>query len=230
MRQAWDILDQYREKLAAQGFKSTTTIHDALYRDFESPLFSKLRREWEEDDGSYNRVLQTIPRLRALLVQGVDIQQEDHGKAILVFTIVTIISLPMSFVTGFLGMNAADIRSLEKGQWVFWASTMPLTCVVVAVSVWIGYSGKSLSILLWQTKSKLLLARSSHRKDSGGKCELSGENKIGGSSQEEDETGESSKLSRSARKLAHAVRILGSRRDTRQVAEKNSHPERDGQV
>lgn len=41
--------------------------------------------------------------------QSAEITEEDHGKAILVFTIVTVIFLPLSFVTSFLGMNVCRL-------------------------------------------------------------------------------------------------------------------------
>jgi len=220
MWQAWTILDAYKDKLASNGFKTTTTTRSALYYDFERPLFSKLRLEYQEDRGSYDRIVEAIPRLRSLLAQSVDIQQEDHGKAILVFTIVTIIFLPMSFVAGFLGMNTRDIRALEESQWVFWAAAMPLTCVVVALSLWIGYRGESLSLRLWQIKRELLLARSHRENRSAVKYERS---------QDDNKTNESNELSRPARKLADAVHVLRSNRDVRRRT-MNSQPEPYGQV
>lgn len=36
--------------------------------------------------------------------QSLEINEEDHGKAIMVFTVVTVIFLPLSFATSYLGM------------------------------------------------------------------------------------------------------------------------------
>lgn len=36
--------------------------------------------------------------------QSLEINEEDHGKAIMVFTVVTVVFLPLSFVTSYLGM------------------------------------------------------------------------------------------------------------------------------
>jgi Mg2+ and Co2+ transporter CorA len=63
-------------------------------------------------DNSNNLVNRTI--------QLVNIRLEDHGKAILVFTIVTIVFLPLSFVSSYLGMNTADIRNMDRSQGIFW--------------------------------------------------------------------------------------------------------------
>jgi hypothetical protein len=61
----------------------------------------------------------------------VDIKIEDHGKAILTFTIVTIIFLPLSFVCSYLGMNTVDIRSTASTQSLFWYTALPLASVLM---------------------------------------------------------------------------------------------------
>ena len=52
-------------------------------------------------------------------VQLVNMRLEDHGQAIMVFTIVTVIFLPLSFLSSFFGMNVSDIRTMGSSQWVF---------------------------------------------------------------------------------------------------------------
>jgi hypothetical protein len=76
--------------------------------------------------------------------QSAEINEEDHGKAILVFTVVTVIFLPLSFVTSFLGMNTSDIRDMNSTQKVFWEIAMPLTAVVMGTMLFIAYNGDEL--------------------------------------------------------------------------------------
>src|SRR5436190_387388 len=71
--------------------------------------------------------------------------QEDHGKATLVFTIVTIIFLPLSFVTGYLGMNVADIRSMDRNQSLFWEIAAPFTVAVASTCLGIVYYAPQLT-------------------------------------------------------------------------------------
>ncbi|KAF1937922.1 hypothetical protein EJ02DRAFT_514884 [Clathrospora elynae] len=73
--------------------------------------------------------------------QSLEINEEDHGKAIMVFTIVTVIFLPLSFVTSYLGMNTADIRDMDSQQSLFWSIAIPLTVVTVGSCLLIGYNG-----------------------------------------------------------------------------------------
>jgi Mg2+ and Co2+ transporter CorA len=86
-------------------------------------------------------------------VQRVDIIQEDHGKAILVFTIVSVIFLPLSFVSSYLGMNTADIRDMELNQALFWQVALPVTVVVVALVLVGAYNASK--ILRWVSRGTL---------------------------------------------------------------------------
>lgn len=69
----------------------------------------------------------------------IESNRDRQEAAILVFTVVTIIFLPLSFVSSFFGMNVNDIRSMGRSQWIFWASALPLTAIVAGVSLFIAY-------------------------------------------------------------------------------------------
>lgn len=69
---------------------------------------------------------------------------ENNNKAVLVFTIVTIIFLPLSVVTSFFGMNVSDIRDMKQGQSLFWAVGIGFTAVVVLVAVFVAFFGARL--------------------------------------------------------------------------------------
>lgn len=68
-----------------------------------------------------------------------EILNDDHGKAILVFTVVTIIFLPLSFVTSFLGMNTSDIRNQTSGQGLFWTIAIPLAVFVTLIALGLAF-------------------------------------------------------------------------------------------
>jgi Mg2+ and Co2+ transporter CorA len=76
--------------------------------------------------------------------QSAEINEEDHGKAILVFTLVTTIFLPLSFVTSYLGMNTSDIRDMDKKQALFWEIAIPLTTLTIFIMMTIAYKGDHL--------------------------------------------------------------------------------------
>lgn len=69
--------------------------------------------------------------------------------AIYAFTIVTIIFLPLSSVAGIFGMNTADIRDMDLGQWAYWAAAIPVTVVVIVLGLWwMGELGNALAWIL----------------------------------------------------------------------------------
>ena len=65
--------------------------------------------------------------------------QDDNSKAIFIFTMVTILFLPLSFVAGFFGMNVQGVSGTTSGVRHFWEIALPLTggiivlCAVVAI-------------------------------------------------------------------------------------------------
>lgn len=77
-------------------------------------------------------------------IQLVNIRLEDHGKAILVFTIVTIIFLPLSFVSSFFGMNFKDIRNIDSTQRLFWTVSGSLTVGTVGFAIFLAFYGGSI--------------------------------------------------------------------------------------
>ncbi|KAL8700997.1 MAG: hypothetical protein Q9224_000709 [Gallowayella concinna] len=80
-------------------------------------------------------------RLAEQTIQLVDIKAEDQGKAVMVFTIVTVIFLPLSFVSSYFGMNTADVRELRQGQWIFWAVGGSVTFSTVVVALLVAFRG-----------------------------------------------------------------------------------------
>lgn len=105
--------------------------------DPSAQLLENLQREYadlvdlrENSNALINRTIQLV-----------NIRLEDHGKAILVFTIVTIIFLPLSFVTSFFGQNFADIRDMDRTQGLFWIVACSLTAGTVGFSLFFAFYG-----------------------------------------------------------------------------------------
>lgn len=57
--------------------------------------------------------------------------RDRQERAIYAFTIVTVVFLPLSAVSSIFGMNTADIRDMELGQWAYWAAAVPVTVLVM---------------------------------------------------------------------------------------------------
>jgi Mg2+ and Co2+ transporter CorA len=88
--------------------------------------------------------------LRQVMRQ-IELKQDNNSKAILVFTIVTVVFLPLSFVTSFFGMNTADIRDMDSGQQIFWAASIPITLIIVGFAMTVAYQGDRLRAFLVRT-------------------------------------------------------------------------------
>jgi Mg2+ and Co2+ transporter CorA len=78
-------------------------------------------------------------RLAIQNVQLVETQLEDNGKAIIIFTVVTIFFLPPTFVTGFFGMNLGGNNPTGSKDH-FWMIALPLTFGVVLLCLFAAFS------------------------------------------------------------------------------------------
>jgi nucleoside recognition membrane protein YjiH len=87
--------------------------------------------------------------------------KDRQEAAIYAFTIVTIIFLPISTVASVFGMNTNDVRNMGQSQWLFWAAALPLTTLVIAVSLFAaGIIPWPLWPLSWSDKAVLVRAQS----------------------------------------------------------------------
>ena len=60
----------------------------------------------------------------------IDTNKDRQESAVLAFTIVTVIFLPLSTVASIFGMNTSDVRNMDQDQWVYWAAALPLLLLV----------------------------------------------------------------------------------------------------
>jgi hypothetical protein len=143
------------ESIPLAGIATFRQLSFSHLSDPVSQLLENLQREYadlcdlrENSNSLINRTIQLV-----------NIRLEDHGKAILVFTIVTIIFLPLSFVSSFFGskylnkavnspvtlltfaVNFADIRDMESTQRLFWAVSGSLTVGVVGFAIFLAFYG-----------------------------------------------------------------------------------------
>ncbi|KAI9372862.1 hypothetical protein BJX61DRAFT_415529 [Aspergillus egyptiacus] len=151
-RDLLDDLDLLEEEL--DSIIQVTESQQTVMRDFISHSWHRLptQYDWVDDlNGSYRmleknislyRDLKTqIAKLRKQVTLQIEFKQDNHGKAILVFTTMTAIFLPLSFVTSYFGMNASDIRDMAHGQWIYWAVSIPVTVCVVGFCMLVAYQG-----------------------------------------------------------------------------------------
>ncbi|KAK0610421.1 cora-like Mg2+ transporter protein-domain-containing protein [Bombardia bombarda] len=135
-----DTLDKYVSLIQQQdGFRTRNTRRE-LSR-FELQYIMKQQDLLEQRDEAILDLQKSAQALKQRVKQMIEIMDEDHGKAIRVFTIVTVFFLPLSFVTGFFGMNTSDIRDLDAGQTLYWTVAIPVTVVILFLAFIYGYRG-----------------------------------------------------------------------------------------
>ncbi|KAL8928161.1 MAG: hypothetical protein Q9208_001871 [Pyrenodesmia sp. 3 TL-2023] len=108
---------------------------------------------------TFNALDERARGIAAFNLYRIESNRDRQEGAILIFTIVTIIFLPLSFVSSFFGMNTSDVRNMSTPQWAFWAAAIPLTLIVLGVSVFVARNMEPLKDLWyslsdrWRTKS-----------------------------------------------------------------------------
>ncbi len=132
------VVQGLTETLHPASFRLTTYTRTARFPLEARHLADQLRRLWARD-AELAALQGRCAALKAQVGQSLAVLEEGHGKAIRVFTIVSVFFLPLSFVTGFLGMNTADLRDMDSSQTLFWAVAAPLTVTVVAAAWFYGY-------------------------------------------------------------------------------------------
>ncbi|KAJ5630873.1 Mg2+ transporter protein CorA-like/Zinc transport protein ZntB [Penicillium longicatenatum] len=145
-------LKNYRRVLNPSTFRITTQSRISSFELEERRLGTILDRI--NDDINLIKIL--LDRLESIATQtrnGVEVRQEDQSKAIMIFTIMTVVFMPLSFVTGYFGMNTNDIRNMESSQTLFWTVSIPFTVVIIAAVLLVAFQAdrlrEALDNLLW---------------------------------------------------------------------------------
>lgn len=138
------LLEKYLKLTSPQSFRKTTQTRMRLHST-EREFSRKQQRILDTRDTQINDLADSSRYLKEQVKQTIEIVEEDHGKAIRVFTIVTLFFLPLSFVSSFMGMNTTDIRDMEWNQRIFWATSVPVTVAVVTAACVYGYRGDEIA-------------------------------------------------------------------------------------
>ena len=67
---------------------------------------------------------------------------ESNNRAILVFTVITIIFLPLSFFTSYYGMNLKDIANTQHTQSYFWVVCGTSTAIIIGLTLLFGFQSR----------------------------------------------------------------------------------------
>ena len=132
------VLSGLRASLDPKSF-STPSITRKLRYNFECKAIDKISTKIDEQMKNCDELMKRAESLSVQNVQLVETFQDDNSKAIFVFTIVTVLFLPMSFVSSYFGMNVVGLSATTTPLKDFWVAALPLTfgivipCTIVAL-------------------------------------------------------------------------------------------------
>jgi hypothetical protein len=136
-------INDYITLLTPCTYKTTTKLR-CLRFDTEHRFLSDRVHRGRVLIDSWNRLDARLISLNGGLYQMLKVSDENSGNAIMVFTIVATIFLPLSWATSYLGMNTADVRELRQGQWIFWTVAGPLASAVIGIALVAALKGEAI--------------------------------------------------------------------------------------
>lgn len=128
------------------------TLHPPLPGDtdravlfgIENELIKELSYAVKQEDQNLDGIQELCLKLRDMVSDLTEIMADDQGRAVFVFTVVTVTFLPLSFVASYLSMSGGtDGLGMEWGdvQARFWMVAGPLTVAVAAFCFFIAGRG-----------------------------------------------------------------------------------------
>lgn len=133
-----NVLSVLRVSLDPKTFRTPSITRKLRYK-FEYKAIERILISLREQTKNCDELMERAKSLAIQNVQLVETFQDDNSKAIFVFTIVTVLFLPMSFVASFFGMNVIGLSATTTTLKHFWSIALPLTfgivipCTVVAL-------------------------------------------------------------------------------------------------
>lgn len=143
LRQQKDVLSTLRNCLDPAEFKNPTTARRMRF-EFEKHGIEKISTLIEEQLRHCRELRERAKVLAVQNVQLVETLADDHGRAIFVFTLITIVFLPLSFVASFFGMNLARISGSDSTVSHFWYTGLPFTAGILALCITFVAYGESI--------------------------------------------------------------------------------------
>jgi hypothetical protein len=132
------------EVLDSSTFRIVTQVRIDAHHGFENPLLQEANQDISEEyDVGLMKLVNEADKLAEPLRHSIAIVEEGDSKAILIFTLVTIVFLPLSFVSSVFGMNTVDVRDMASTQRLFWIVALPVTAAVGGMSLLAAYGGSS---------------------------------------------------------------------------------------
>lgn len=125
-----EILDQQQ-----QVFKDLLDLREVSLQALDGRIAERVSAHLDETARHFEKLLEHAEQAAAWNSHYISVRGEDNNTAIYVFTAVTVVFLPLTFVAGLLGMNTKEIRNTQDTQWIFWSAALPFTITVLIVCI-----------------------------------------------------------------------------------------------
>ena len=143
LEQQISVLTELRGLLDPGTF-TTPSIARKLRFNYERKAIDAILASVEENKRSCAELRERSRQLAIQNVQLVETLQDSHSKAIFLFTMVTVLFLPLTFVAGYFGMNLSGISGSNSTPAHFWAIGAPLTFGSVVLCSAVALKGEEI--------------------------------------------------------------------------------------
>ena len=143
LKQQSNVLHQFQKALNPDTFKAPSLTRKLRF-GYERTSIERLLLLIDEQFQVCSELRNRAEQLSIENVQLVETLQDDNSKAIFIFTAVTILFLPASFVAGFFGMNLKHISDTTSDVALFWKISGPLTIGILLACMLLAIEGEDI--------------------------------------------------------------------------------------
>lgn len=113
----------------------------------EDYILENSREKLREQEAMLSSSLNQCRDLIATAKELAEIMNEENSRAIFIFTMVTVIFLPLSFIASYLSMNGGPSeKTWGKTQALFWQISAPLAVTIGVFCLVVAWHGSKIAI------------------------------------------------------------------------------------
>ena len=154
MLQQQKVLIQFRTCLDPAEFKRPTTARKMRFK-FEKIGIERVLTHIKDQRRHCKELSDRAKVLEDQNVRLVETLADDNSRAIFIFTFITILFLPLSFVATFFGMNVVGINPTKSTTEHFWVVGAPLTGGIFVICLIFVFRGEDVWFFLTDLPAKL---------------------------------------------------------------------------
>lgn len=124
-------------RVVIQVLQDQKAVFDQAYELRESPrqtldnrVCGRIRLHLEDTISHFENLKNFAAEAESTLTNSISVRNEGNSKAIFIFTTITVIFLPLTFISGFFSMNLTDLKDPHHSSGHFWAIAVPVTIAV----------------------------------------------------------------------------------------------------